>query len=325
MYIFITLVFILLTGCNKADDYIQTSMQLSEQGAYATAIANDNSIAIVSGINSGIVVWDLVNKQPKYHWSHRAKDANVVMDISIGFDSNYAVTADRRAFVLWDLRSGEPEGFWRIDHSSIRDTAVANDGRAVLIGRGNGQVLFFEPDTGRRLEFLGHSEKINSVDISPNGRYALTGGNDYTAHLWNTDSGQVIYTFNHPSRVTKVKLDPQGRYAFTADSQKMARIWDLSNGKVVSALDYMARQKIFTTVRFSADGSLLATGSPSRNVTVWDVASGQAKAYWSVTANPRSRYASAIVHDVSFDLQNHINTASSSGVLEHWDYQNKQP
>ena len=34
--------------------------------------------------------------------------------------------------------------------------AVSNQGRGILVGRGNGKVMFFEPKTGRRLEFLGH-------------------------------------------------------------------------------------------------------------------------------------------------------------------------
>ncbi len=316
------LVFVLfLSACDSADDYIVQQNTVAAGGSYASAISYDNSLSVVSSVKNGIVVWDLEKNVQLYNWSHRAKDANVVMDIDIAFNGSHAITADRKAFALWDIATGEPEGFWKIDESSVRDAAIADNGRGILIGRGNGTVLFFEPDTGRRIEFLGHSEKINSVDISPNGRYALSGGNDYTAHIWDTKTGQVIYTFNHPSRVTKVKLDPYGRYAFTADSQKLARIWDLRNGQEVSALKYIERQKIFTSVRFSKDGTRLVTGSPSRNVTVWDVTTGEQITYWSVAANPRSRYSSAVVHDVSFDGTNKIKTVSSSGFLEEWDIQ----
>ena len=90
-----------------------------------------------------------------------------------------------------------------------------------MIGRANGKVLFFDPSTGRRLEFLGHQEKVNTVDISPNGQFALTGSNDYKAYLWSTQSGQIIHVFDHTNRVTMVAIDDQSRYLFTADSQMM--------------------------------------------------------------------------------------------------------
>lgn len=82
-----------------------------------------------------------------------------------------------------------------------------------MYGRSDGVVVFINLNTGRRIEFLGHQDKVNTVDLSPNGRYALSGSNDYVAYLWDTQSGQVIHRFNHPTRVTRVALDPQGRYA----------------------------------------------------------------------------------------------------------------
>lgn len=319
MYTLFIAIVLSISGCNPAGDYIVNQNTVAEGGSYASALSVDSNFTVVSSVKNGIVVWDLSDNTPLYNWSHRAKDANVVMDIDISFNASHAITADRKAFALWSIKTGEPEGFWKIDESSVRDAAISNNGDGILIGRGNGKVLFFEPKTGRRIEFLGHSEKINSVDLSPNGRYALTGGNDYIAHLWDTKTGQVIYTFNHPSRVTKVKLDPYGRFGFTADSQKLARIWDLKTGKEVSALKYIERQKIFTSVRFSSDGERLVTGSPSRNVTVWEVATGKEITHWSVTANPRSRYSSAVVHDVNFEDINTIKTVSSSGFLETWN------
>lgn len=312
---------LLLFGCDSSFSKPDHYFQHAPDGALASAFSHDASFGITSSINEGIVVWDLEYNQKVYQWNHQSPEgnANVIGNINVAFDKSHVVTADRDAFALWNLETGEPVGFWRIDESSIRDLTVSNGGRAILIGRGNGKVLFFEPQTGRRLEFLAHQEKINSVALSPNGNYALTGSNDYTAYLWDTRTGQVLYRFDHPSRVTKVALHDDGRYAFTADSQKHARIWDLSNGEEVSRLHFIQRQKIFSAARFSKDGKTLLTGSPDRALSLWDVATGELIQDWKVKPSEDSLTRSAVVYAVEFYGDNQVISASSSGWVEVWN------
>jgi len=310
-----------LSACNVSDRKPTHYFQHAKSGSLASAFSEDASVGIISSNNEGIVVWDLEYNQKIYQWNHQDQDdnANIIGLVNISFDKSHAVTADRDAFAIWDLNTGEPVGFWRIDESSVRDIAVSNQGNGILVGRGNGKVLYFEHRVGRRIEFLGHQEKINSVALSPNGRYALTGGNDYTAYLWDTQSGQVIYQFDHPSRVTKVALDSQGRYAFTADSQKHARIWDLQTGQEISRLKYIQRQKIFSSARFSPDGKQLLTGSPDRHLTLWDVESGAKIKDWKVKPNEKSLTQSAVVYAVAFMGDNQVVSGSSSGWVEVWN------
>ena len=187
----------------------------------------------------------------------------------------------------------------------------------MLVGRANGSVMFFEPETERRLEFIGHEEKINSVDLSANGRYALTGGNDYKAYLWDTVSGQIIHVFDHPHRVTQVLIDQNAKYLFTADGQDKAQIWDAQTGQEVSRLHFIERQLIFTTAQFSKDGKQLLTGSPSKRLTMWDVASGKMTNEWRVAPSDGPAPQSAVVYAVDF-IDSVPVSISSSGNYEQW-------
>lgn len=312
------LIMSLLASCGGGSDTPDSTFRHADEGIYAANVSADGTISVVSSIENGITVWDLITNQQKYVWHHQGEGNNVVANIHIAYDNSHVVTSDREAFALWSLVDGEPIGFWRIDESSIRDIAVSNGGRGILVGRGSGKVMFFEPETGRRLEFLGHQEKINSVDISPNGFYALTGGNDYVAYLWDTRSGQVVYKFDHPSRVTKVTLDDQGRYAFTADSKRDARVWDLATGKEVSSLQYTARQRIFSVAKFSSDGKYLLTGSPSKRMNLWDVHTGAELQQWRVSPRVSSQPPTAVVYGVGFINETQILSESSSGLSERW-------
>ncbi len=317
--------FLSLLGCNNQESIPENATEHAVQGSYAAALTNDASLAILSSINHGVSVWDLNSNAIKFQWAHQNNGDNLVLAIDIADDNSVAVTADKINFALWDLQSGENIGFWQIQKSTIRDIAVSNEGKYVLYGRGDGVVVHINMDTGRRIEFLGHQEKINAVDLSPNGHYALTGSSDYSAYLWDTRSAQVIHRMNHTSRVTQVALDNQGRKAFTADSKKQARIWDLSNGELISNLKFTSRQQIFSSARFSPDAEQLITGSPSRKLALWDVNSGEQLKHWLVSPRKGSRPKSAVVYDATFTPDGqYIVSESSNGLSERWALERSQ-
>jgi len=315
----IVLLLALLAGCQPAGQAPVKRWQHAAEGAYAANISNDGKYSVVSSIHHGITLWDLDNNALKYTWSQQQDSAdNLVLVADIANNNSHALTANRNDFSLWNIDSGQSEGFWSISESTIRDVAVSNNGAHLLIGQGDGKVEHITLATGRRLEFLGHQEKINAVDMLPNGRIAISGSNDFVAYVWDTLSGQVIYRFNHPSRVTMVALDPKGRYAFTADSKKSANIWDLKTGKLVSKLNYFNRQEVFSAVQFSPDGTKLLTGAPSRKVSIWAIATGDRLTSWRVLPRDDIRPAGAVVYSVAFRDNSQVITESSSGYAELW-------
>lgn len=310
---------VLLVGCQPiAKEPIQRWKHAVE-GAFAANLSNDGKYSVVSSIHHGINLWDMEKNVIVYNWSQQQDDAdNLVLALDIADNNSHVLTASRSEFSIWNMTSGKSEGFWEISDTTIRDIAIANNASSVLIGQSNGVVLHVSPQSGRRLEFLGHKEKVNSVDLLPNGRIAISGGNDFVAYVWDTQSGQVIYRFNHPSRVTYVALDPRGRFAFTADSKKSANIWDLKTGELISQLQYNNRQEVFSAVQFSNDGLFLATGAPSRKVSIWDLRTGKRLKSWRVTPREDIRPAGAVVYSIAFSDNSHILTESSSGYAELW-------
>lgn len=313
----ISLIFI--TACQPSGQQPLQRWQHAVDGAYAASISDDNQFAAVSSVHHGISLWDLNKNAVIFRWSQQQDSAdNLVLAIDIASNNSHVLTASRKNFSLWNTSTGESEGFWQIDASTIRDVALSNNGQHLLIGRSDGKVTHVTPETGRRLEFLGHKEKVNAVDMLPNGRIAISGANDFVAYVWDTQTGQVIYKFNHPSRVTMVAMDTKGRFAFTADSKKHAHIWDLKTGEEISQLQYTNRQEVFSSVSFSDNGQFLVTGAPSRKVSIWQINSGKRKASWRVTPKEGIHPASAVVYSVSFRDNNHIITESSSGYAELW-------
>lgn len=308
-----------LVGCSPSSDKPIKRFQHAIEGSYAGNISNDGNWSVISSIHHGISVWDLNKNALKYQWAQKQDSSdNLVLAIDISDNNSHTLTASRENFALWNMNTGRSEGYWQVRESNIRDIAVSNNGDYLLIGKGNGVVVHIAVDTGRRLEFLGHKEKINTVDMMPNGRVAISGGNDFIAYVWDTSSGQVIYQFNHTSRVSQVALDSQGRFAFSADSMKSAHIWNLKTGKLISKLKGTKRHEVFSSVSFSPDGKTLVTGAASSKVSVWDIATGKRTASWHVTPKEANRPTGAVVYSLAFSDNNTLITESSSGYAELW-------
>lgn len=309
------LIISLLVGCDSYDKPAQRWQQAVE-GASAGALSPNGEQAVVSSIHHDVVVWDNRKQGLQFQWKVQEGD-NPVYLARVTHNGNYAVLATRQDFSIWSMQSGEALGWYRLDTSNIRDIALSNSGTQVLVGRSDGVVVHINLRTGRRIEFLGHSERINAVDLSPNGRYALSGGNDYVAYLWDTQTGQVIHRFVHNKRVTQVRFHPQGSMLLTADAWKNASIWRLPDGQRISQLAIPTRQHIFSAVRFSDDGRLLATGSPSKRLTLWDVASGKQIKAWTVSSQQDIHWRGAVVYDVAFSGDK-LYSVSSAGFTEVW-------
>ncbi|WP_394193471.1 WD40 repeat domain-containing protein [Pseudoalteromonas atlantica] len=309
----------LLIACSEQKEQATASYEHAARGAFASALSHDGRYSLISSIHHGVALWDNQQQVLKYQWFQQQDQDSLVHTVAIAFDNSHAVTAEKTTFAVWDINTGDNVGYYKIKTATIRDIAISNQGRSVLYGRSDNVVVYLNLETGRRIEFLGHQEKINVVDLAPNGRFALSGSNDYVAYFWDTQSGQVIHRFNHPNRVTQVALDPQGRYAFTADSMAQAHVWQLTTGDLVSKLKYIARQKIFTAVRFNEQATLLLTGSPNRLVDLWKIADGEKIQSWRVTPREGSKPKSAVVLDVAFtDDDTALLTESSSGIAERF-------
>ncbi|MBF7074391.1 hypothetical protein ISG33_13375 [Glaciecola sp. MH2013] len=311
---------LLLTGCSIPETEPASKTSTTESGVYDADISHAGDFAVISRVNADIAVWSLIDNKQLFSWRHQEEGRNIVDNIHISADDAFVVTADDENFALWSIDSGDPEGFWRIDESSIRDIAISNRGEGILIAKANGKVMYFEHRSGRSIEFLGHEEKVNTVDISPNGKFALSGGNDYRAYLWSTETGQVIHVFEHANRVTKVAIDDQGRYLFTSDSQDDSQIWDAQSGKAISQLHFIERQWVFTTAKFSKDGKYLLTGSPAKRLALWDINTGRTVEEWRVAPSAGPAPQSAVVYGVGFKpSENKIISVSSSGNVELWN------
>jgi WD40 repeat protein len=115
----------------------------------------------------------------------------------------------------------------------------------------------------------GHSNRVLDVAFSAQGKHLASSSQDRNIKLWDVGSGQELHTFLIKSvDMADIDISIVGNMLASGEA-----IWDLDSMQEVHVLERGSQFPGF--VAFSPDGSLLALGLFEREITLWDVASGQ--------------------------------------------------
>lgn len=301
-----------LTACQPKAEDIQV---LTTDSSYSASLSNNGKFALVATQNNGVQCWDLTSHTLRYQWIHG--DINTgVTSTAISPNGLYGASLSRDSVALWTIADGKSFGWWSLP-SSGESVAVADNG-ALLIGLNDGSVMSLNANKTALIKFLGHTERVNSVALSADGRIALTGSNDMQAILWQAQTGQPIHTWDLGSRVTKVALNDSGSLSFTNGSTNEAKIWDNASGKLLNQLKINRRQMTFSAVRFTQQDSQLLTGTPAREVILWQRDTGKQIGKWQVALTKNSQTRGAVVYSVAIRDTNKVVSIGSQGLVETW-------
>ncbi|WP_245879682.1 WD40 repeat domain-containing protein [Zobellella endophytica] len=306
---------LLLSGCDAGPRPFGQS-RYAEGTVLAADTSADGRFTLISTGPSPVQVWQRGDAEPLYHWYQGESQQDIVL-LATSPDGQAAATATEDTLALWSLATGRNRGFYRLNHP-LRALAIADRGRAVLLGYHNGEAEFVDLTSGRRLLFMGHRDRINSVDLSADGRLALTGSHDGEAILWQTGDAAILARLPHAHSVSLVRLDEEGRRAFSADAQGGGQLWRLPSGEPLAALQVPGRGQTFISARFDPEQDRLLTGGTARRLQLWQLDDGRLLDSLQVGLHTRLRPASAMVYGVAFVNPQQIYSISSAGLGETW-------
>lgn len=314
-FLYFMLLIVLVGGCSPQAERVQRHERTSSR-VQAAAISNNGEFSLVSTTEEGLRLYDTQSSKMLHHWQQEEDGISQIVAIDFSEDASVALAASRTVLVLWDTSSGAVLGAWRNDTSELLDVAVSNQGQHIVLARRDGVVVYFEPNTGRRVEFTAHTDRVNQVVISANGQYVLSGGNDHQAILWQTNPVTILHTFKTQGRITKLTFDTKGTLALISSAEE-AQIRHLVTGQLVQKLRF-PRQKVFTSAVFSKNNQWLLTGTASRLVELWDTKSGRVKCQWRVKGQPDDYPIRAAILGLAFLSPQQVAIESSAGYGEIW-------
>ncbi|MBQ4889618.1 MULTISPECIES: WD40 repeat domain-containing protein [unclassified Shewanella] len=304
-----------LTACQPKADNV---FSITTDSSYSASLSQDAQLALVSTSSNGVQLWDLKEESLKYRWQHSNKADNTinnVFDTAFSANAHYAATLTTDSLAIWNVETGQSIGWWSLP-ASAQSVAIANNAQT-LVGLIDGSVMSLAPEQSL-IKFLGHNERVSSVSISADGQRALTGSNDGQVILWQATTGQPIHQWQFSSRIGKVQLNQSGSLSFASDITGNGNIYNNSDGKEVTSLAINRRQMTFSSARFIHQDKILVTGSPSKEIILWQVQSGKKLANRQIQLTKNSQNRGAVVYSIASDAQQNLVSISNQGLVESW-------
>lgn len=304
-----------LLGCSQQDVHTGTSalaLSHSDDIIAASALSKDGQFNIVAD-GKTVCLWSINQAESPVHCLI-GTDAQFIELLDISENNQFYLVSNQVSVRLYTMQSNKRIGEWQVADNIINDMDISEDGSKILLGFRSGKASIIDVKRNKVSTFDKHRLDINSVSLSEDGAIAFTGSSDKKARLWKTTSGENIQEFSHGSRVNHVNISGDAKVAFTLDAIKDRTFWDVSTGKVLAELDTRLRFFEFNDSLFSADNSLLLTGSPKQVIKLWRVSDGALIAEWqSEVTRGRSSVLSVAYLD-----HDKIVTTNSDGLFEQW-------
>jgi WD40 repeat protein len=212
---------------------------------------------------------------------------------------------------IWDASSGELKADLRGHRAPVVLATFSPDGATVLTASEDGTAQIWEASSGRQLSVLrGHGDQIGAASFSSDGRFVVTASADGTARVWSAGDGTVAAVLKgHTGEVLSAAFSPDGERVATGGTDGTTRIWEPVSGQVlirgdvsnyreeiggdrlavstwdgfVHIFDAPSGRELVTmeagaplsTVSFSGDGALVASGGLDGVGRIWDSHTGE--------------------------------------------------
>lgn len=178
-----------------------------------------------------------------------------------------------------DLRGFVWYHWWRRFHRAyvtlpvgfqITDMAVSADDRWIAATGDEGVVKLFDRySEAPPLSLLRHRNRVNGVAFSPVQDWLVTGCNDGRIIVWSTKDGSMLRESRCESPIYDVEVSIDGKRLAIACEDGIVRIFD----ELLTLIQQLTVGESVTTLAFSPNGELLATGGGKGSVKVWSMTS----------------------------------------------------
>jgi WD40 repeat protein len=242
------------------------SLPAASGSILALAVSPDSKRLTVARSTTVVQLWDMP-PQPGARPVHLTGHAGPQLSLAFSPDGSCLVAGGLdHTLTTWEVENRKTRDRWSAHRGPIAALAFSADGKRLFSASTDQTVRQWDAATRTEQAVLrGHTDAVWSLALAPDGKRLATASWDGTAGLWDLNRPQDHETM------------PGLGYtlAFSPDGKKLA-----TGGRGAAILDLAARQTQLVPmsvldndvfVRFSPDGTTLATAGLRMEVQLWDL------------------------------------------------------
>ena len=266
------------------------------QSAVEVAFSPNGAVLASAGADPSIRLWDTATW--KTIGQPLAAGGQGVNALAFSPDGRVLASGGRDTFVhLWDASTGEPLGEpLAAQENEVDCLAFSPDGKLVAAGGGDNRLEVWDATTRQLVlatQFvqptpigpynLDISKRIGAVGFSPDSATLYVGRGSGLLYLMpvaglskgpDPATREITWAQGSSNNDILARMSPDGKTVALANSMGI-QLYDLSTVQR-QGLPMNGHTDLVTSLDFTPDGTLLASGSQDATVRLWDPATGQA-------------------------------------------------
>lgn len=188
-------------------------------------------------------------------------------------DSKQIAACRDDCMIFWDA-AGDVQKTLAYQSGTVMSMAFSPNGKQIVTGSTDTTIRRWDIAIGATQSVVGHSGRVVTVAISPDGKVIASGSTDNTVKLWDAATGDLQETLTgHQKTVFAVVFSPDNK-RMASCSGEAVHLWDYATCDLPDSLE---SDDNFSTVAFSPDSKLIATGHEYGKISLWDTATGDLK------------------------------------------------
>ncbi len=244
---------------------------------WSVAFAPDGKTLVTGSSDHTVRLWDAATGK---ELRRLGRQPDAVWSVACSPDGKVVASAGRRdgTVHIWDLKTGKEVRSLTGQKGGISRIVYSSDGRLLVAAGGSFDptIYVWNARAGKVVcRLTGHTEYIEGVAISPDNRTVASVSRGETARLWDLETGRERRRLPAVGPLRCVAFSPDGRTlaAGGGGEGESVILFDAATGRVKGRL--RSETPGISSLAFARDGRTLAGAGLTRDVHVWEVATGQ--------------------------------------------------